>query len=62
MSRYSAYLECEAYTTNLRQKLATGSPLMSPTMQYWEWWSRALVPGKHFIEVHPLCSAPLILE
>mmetsp|Transcript_524 Transcript_524/g.1576 ORF Transcript_524/g.1576 Transcript_524/m.1576 type:complete len:1117 (-) Transcript_524:961-4311(-) len=49
--RYSAYLECEAYTTNLRQKLATGSPLLSPTMQYWEWWSRALVPGKHFVEV-----------
>lgn len=58
MDRYSAYLECKAYTTNLRQKLANGSPLLSPRMQYWEWWSRTLQPGTHYIEVRAQIHNP----
>lgn len=28
-----------------------GSVLVAPRLQYWEWWTRALVPGEHYVEV-----------
>ncbi len=45
------YIESRAYVSNLRQKLVCGSPLLAPRMTYYEWWSRALQPGVHFVEV-----------
>ena len=45
------YIESRAYVSNLRQKLACGSPVLAPRMTYYEWWSRALTPGVHFVEV-----------
>jgi Glycosyl transferase family 90 len=49
--RYPAYLESWAYTTNLKQKMACGSPVVTPTLRYYEWWTRALKPGVHYVEV-----------
>jgi hypothetical protein len=40
--------------SNLRQKLVCGSPLLAPRMRYYEWYSRALVPGTHFVQVEGL--------
>lgn len=40
-----------AYASNLRQKMATGSVVLAVRMHYYEWWSRALKPGVHFVEV-----------
>ena len=45
------YIESRAYVSNLRQKLVCGSPLLAPRMRYYEWYSRALVPGTHFVQV-----------
>lgn len=45
------YIESRAYVSNLRQKLVCGSPLLAPRMHYYEWYSRALVPGTHFVQV-----------
>jgi Glycosyl transferase family 90 len=49
--RYSVYIESRAYVSNLRQKLVCGSPLLAPRMHHYEWYSRALVPGTHFVQV-----------
>ena len=54
LCRYSVYIESRAYVSNLRQKLMCGSPLLAPRMHYYEWYSRALVPGTHFVQVTPL--------
>lgn len=40
-----------AYASNLRQKMATGALVLAVRMHYYEWWSRALKPGVHFVEV-----------
>jgi Glycosyl transferase family 90 len=45
------YIETRAYTTNLKQKMICGSPLLVLKMRYYEWWSRALIPGVHYIEI-----------
>ena len=45
------YIESKAYVSNLRLKLICGSPVLAPQMTYYEWWSRALQPGTHFIQV-----------
>ena len=44
-------MESKAYVSNLRQKLATGAVVLAVQMHYYEWWSRALKPGIHFVPV-----------
>ena len=45
------YIEADAWATNLKQKLACGSVLMSAKMEYYEFFTRALQPNVHFVEV-----------
>ena len=45
------YIESDAWVTNLKQKLACGSVLMSNQMEFYEFFTRALVPGVHYVEV-----------
>ena len=45
------YIESDAWVTNLKQKLACGSVLMSNQMEFFEFFTRALQPGVHFVEV-----------
>ncbi|CAL5226901.1 g9774 [Coccomyxa viridis] len=49
--RYLMYIEADAWATNLKQKLACGSVLMSAKMEYYEFFTRALQPNVHFVEV-----------
>ncbi|EIE18997.1 hypothetical protein COCSUDRAFT_54837 [Coccomyxa subellipsoidea C-169] len=49
--RYLMYIESDAWVTNLKQKLACGSVLMSNQMEFFEFFTRALQPGVHFVEV-----------
>lgn len=45
------YIESKAWVTNLKQKLACGSILVSNKMEYYEFFTRALKPGVHYVEV-----------
>lgn len=54
------YIESRAYVSNLRQKLVCGSALLAPRMHYYEWWSRALIPGTHFVQVGLLMATPQV--
>ena len=45
------YIESYAWVTNLKQKLACGSILISNKMDYFEFFTRALKPGVHYVEV-----------
>ena len=45
------YIESAAWVTNLKQKLACGSILVSNQMEYYEFFTRALQPNVHYIEV-----------
>lgn len=45
------YIESDAWVTNLKQKLACGSILMSNQMEFHEFFTRALVPGVHYVEL-----------
>lgn len=45
------YIESDAWVTNLKQKLACGSILISNKMEYYEWFTRGLSPGVHYVEV-----------
>ncbi len=45
------YIEADAWATNLKQKLACGSVLMSAKMEYYEFFTRALQPNVHYVEV-----------
>ena len=51
------YIESHAWVTNLKQKLACGSILVSNKMEYFEFFTRALKPGVHYVEVdsHNIC-------
>lgn len=49
--RYPMYIESQAWVTNLKQKLACGSILISNKMEYYEFFTRALKPGVHYVEV-----------
>ena len=53
--RYTLYVESKAYVSNLRQKMATGALVLAVRMHYYHWWSRALKPGIHFVQVHAAC-------
>ena len=52
------YIESDAWVTNLKQKLACGSIVVSNKMEYYEWFTRALQPGLHYVQVDPgdLCN------
>ena len=55
--RYGMYIESQAYASNLRQKLVCGSPVLALQMTHYEWWSRALQAGTHFIQARRPCRA-----
>ena len=65
------YIESHAWVTNLKQKLACGSILISNKMEYYEFFTRALKPGIHYVEVdsdnlcvdtaRKVCPIPLVL-
>lgn len=61
LRRYTAYLESEAWVTNLRLKLACGSVLLSNVMRFHEFFTRALVPGYHYVQINDdnLCNDAL---
>ena len=47
------HIESHAWTTNTKQKMACGSVFVSHRLEYYEWFTRALKPGIHFVEVDP---------
>ena len=51
------YIEADAWATNLKQKLDCGSVLMSAKMEFYEFFTRALEPDVHYVEVdtHDMC-------
>eukprot|EP00887_Chlorella_sp_A99_P001327 scaffold14.g1327.t1 len=49
--RFIAYLESQAYSSSLKQRLACGSVLVAPKPRFYEFWTRALQPGVHYVEV-----------
>ncbi|KAK9835269.1 hypothetical protein WJX74_010474 [Apatococcus lobatus] len=51
--RYPMHIESHAWTTNTKQKMACGSVFVSHRLEYYEWFTRALKPGIHFVEVDP---------
>lgn len=53
MHRYLVYVESNAWATNLKQKLACGSVVLAIRPRYFEFFSRALRAGVHYIEVQP---------
>lgn len=52
------YLESMAWSTNGRHKFSCGSVVISNKMGYYEFFTRALKPGVHYVEVDPnnLCD------
>ena len=56
--RYVVYLESMAWSTNGRHKFSCGSVIISNKMGYYEFFTRALQPGVHYVEVDPdnLCD------
>lgn len=51
--RFQAYLEGKAWSTNLKQKLACGSVVLAPKLEFYEFWTRGLETGRHYLEVTP---------
>ena len=49
--RYPIVLESGAWTTNMKQKLSCGSILLSNKLFFYDFFTRALKPGVHFVEV-----------
>ncbi|KAL4430014.1 hypothetical protein ABPG77_004384 [Micractinium sp. CCAP 211/92] len=49
--RYISYMESMAWSTSFKHKLSCGSVVMLPVMEYFEFYSRALQPGMHYIEL-----------
>ena len=47
------YLESGAWATNFKQKLACGSVVLAVAPTHFEFFSRALVPGLHYVAVPP---------
>ena len=45
------YIESGAWATNLKHKLASGSPVIAVAPRFPEFFSRALQPGRHFLPV-----------
>lgn len=49
--RFSLHIEGLSHDQSLRHRLACGSLVVAYAMEYWEWWSRALVPGEHYVRL-----------
>lgn len=49
--RYIMYLESKAWATNFKQKLACGSVVLAVQPTHFEFFSRALAAGVHYVEV-----------
>ena len=47
--RYIVYIEAEAWATNLKHKLASGSLVFTPGMRHAEFFGRALEPHVHHV-------------
>ena len=45
------YIEAEAWATNFKHKLASGSVVFTPGMKHAEFFGRALVPGVHHVPI-----------
>ncbi len=45
------YIEAEAWATNFKHKLASGSVVFTPGMAHAEFFGRALVPGVHHVPI-----------
>lgn len=58
LCRYVVYLESLAWSTNGRHKFSCGCVVISNKMGYYEFFTRALKPGVHYVEVDPdnLCD------
>lgn len=56
--RYVVYLESMAWSTNGRHKFSCGSVVISNKMGYYEFFTRALKPGVHYVDLDPtnLCD------
>jgi Glycosyl transferase family 90 len=50
-TRYPVYIESCAWSTNFKHKLAAGSVTLAIQPHYYEFFSRALVPGMHYIPI-----------
>ncbi len=49
--RYVVYIEAEAWATNFKHKLASGSVVFTPGMKHAEFFGRALVAGVHHVPI-----------
>ena len=56
--RYPVYLESEAWATNFKTKLASGSAVLIPSFKHPEFFARDLIPYVHYvpIDVDDLCE------
>lgn len=57
--RYQAYVESNAWATNFKQKLACGSVVIAIKPRFFEFFTRALRPGVHYLEVEPPAASGL---
>lgn len=55
--RYQLHIEPQAWVSNLRHKLAGGSVVLTLGLTYFEWFSRALVSGEHFMDLEESSAA-----
>lgn len=51
--RYLLHIEPQAWASNVRQKLASGSVVVQPGLDYYEWYTRALRPGVDYVVLDP---------
>lgn len=49
--RYLVYIESAGWSASLKYRLACGSVLLQVAPRLWEWFSRGLVRGTHFLQV-----------
>lgn len=49
--RYVIYIESAGWSASLKYRLACGSVLLQVAPRLWEWFSRGLVRGTHFLQV-----------
>lgn len=56
--RFPVYLESEAWATNFKTKLASGSAVLIPSFKHPEFFARELIPYVHYvpIDVDDLCE------
>ena len=52
-------MESNAWATNFKQKLACGSVVIAIKPRFFEFFTRALRPGVHYLEVEPPAASGL---